>query len=235
MKKQYSYIMLLAFFIVTVSFVVIKYKNKTQAENNVFYSLLPRTGNDLNKAEWKTSKENTEKLIVKIKLNRGDLKSAIALANAYIIEARISGNIAYYDNAAMKRVEHVLKTDPNNSEGLMLKSLIQLSQHHFADGLATAETAVSANPNNSFGYGLLVDANVEMGNYEAALAAADKMVTTRPDLRSYSRIAYLREIYGDYAGAIDAMKLAVDAGVPAEEATEWCRAQLGKLFESTVR
>ena len=58
------------------------------------------------------------------------------------------------------------------------------------------------------------------------------MVSIRPDLRSYSRIAYLREIYGDYPGAIDAMKLAIAAGVPAEESTEWCRTQLGRLFEN---
>ncbi len=59
------------------------------------------------------------------------------------------------------------------------------------------------------------------------------MVTARPDLRSYSRISYLREIHGDMPGAIEAMKLAVAAGVPAEETTEWCRTQLAKLYEST--
>ena len=154
------------------------------------------------------------------------------MANAYIMEARISGNIAYYDKAAMKTVDHLLAGDPNNYEGLMLRSLLQLSQHHFADGLTTATTAVNINPNNAFVYGLLVDANVEMGNYDSALDAADKMVSIRPDLRSYSRIAYLREIYGDYPGAVSAMKLAVESGVPAEESTEWCRIQLGRLYEN---
>ena len=114
----------------------------------------------------------------------------------------------------------------------MLKSLVQLSQHHFAEGLATAQAAVSIDSNSAFVYGLLLDANVEMGNYDAAIAAADKMVSIRPDLRSYSRIAYLREIYGDYPGAVSAMKLAVLAGIPAEESTEWCRVQLGRLYES---
>ena len=232
MKKQYYYILLLTFFAAAVSFVVIKFKNKQQAENNTVYNLLPRKGNDVNSAEWLAAKKNTDDLIAKIKANPADTKSAITLANAYIREARISGNIAYYDKAAMKIVEKILATDPGNYEGLMLMSLLQLSQHHFADGLATAQTAVKINPNNSFVYGLLVDANVEMGNYDSALDAADKMVSIRPDLRSYSRIAYLREIYGDYPGAIDAMKLAVTAGVPAEESTEWCRTQLGRLFEN---
>jgi tetratricopeptide (TPR) repeat protein len=41
----------------------------------------------------------------------------------------------------------------------------------------------------------------------------------------------LREIYGDIPGAIEAMKLAVDAGSPGSETTEWARVQLGKLYE----
>ena len=53
------------------------------------------------------------------------------------------------------------------------------------------------------------------------------MVDIRPDIRSYSRVSYLREIYGDYPGAIEAMKMAVDAGVAGDEATEWARIQLG--------
>jgi tetratricopeptide (TPR) repeat protein len=95
-----------------------------------------------------------------------------------------------------------------------------------------AEKAREANPHNAFVYGILVDGNVEMGNYAAAVDAADKMVSIRPDIRSYSRISYLREIHGDYAGAIDAMKLAVDAGPSGDEATEWARVQLGHLYEN---
>jgi len=72
-----------------------------------------------------------------------------------------------------------------------------------------------------------------MGNYDTAVDKADKMVSIRPDLRSYSRISYLREIHGDNTGAIDAMKLAVDAGAAGDEATEWARIQLAKLYEHT--
>jgi tetratricopeptide (TPR) repeat protein len=59
------------------------------------------------------------------------------------------------------------------------------------------------------------------------------MISIRPDIRSYSRISYLREIHGDPEGAIEAMKLAVDAGQPGAEGTEWARVQLGKLYEQT--
>jgi tetratricopeptide (TPR) repeat protein len=63
--------------------------------------------------------------------------------------------------------------------------------------------------------------------------ACDRMVTLRPDIRSYARVAYLREIHGDLPGAIQAMKLAVGAGYAGLEQSEWCRAQLGRLYEQS--
>ena len=100
-------------------------------------------------------------------------------------------------------------------------------------GLAIAEKAQKINPYNALIYGILVDGNVEMGNYKAAVENSDKMDSIRPDIRSYSRISYLREIYGDYPGAIEAMKLAVGAGGAGDEPTEWTRIQLARLYENT--
>ncbi len=231
MKKKVWSIGLIAFFCLAVGFVVVKYKNKQQLKADTVYPLLPRKGSN-NSAEWVALKNTADSLIGKIKANPEDNKAAIALANTYIIESRISGNVAYYDYAALRTVEGILTKQPDNAEALMLKSLLQLSQHHFTEGLQTATVAVSQVPNNAFVYGLLVDANVEMGDYKAAVDAAEKMITIRPDMRSYSRISYLREIHGDYQGAISAMKLAVAAGVPSEENTEWCRTQLGRLYEN---
>ncbi|HMI78161.1 MAG TPA: hypothetical protein VK484_05180 [Ferruginibacter sp.] len=230
MKKNFWNIILPVFFILAVGFVVIRFKDRQRAENNDVFVFLPRNGNN-NNAEWLAAKKNADKLMAKLKSDPNDTRSVFALANAYIMEARISGNIAYYDRAAMKTVDKLLEKEPGNYEALMLRALVQLSQHHFAEALATAQLTESIDANSAFVYGLLIDANVEMGNYEAAVEAAEKMISIRPDLRSYSRIAYLREIHGDYPGAAVAMKLAVEAGVTAEESTEWCRVQLGKLYE----
>ena len=133
----------------------------------------------------------------------------------------------------MKCVDDVLKRNENNFEALSLKAMILLSEHHFADALAVAQKAVAINPYNAFVYGTLVDAYVEMGDYKSAVENLEKMISIRPDMRSYARVSYLREIHGDYPGAIEAMKLAVDAGVPGDEATAWTRIQFGHLFEKT--
>ena len=44
-------------------------------------------------------------------------------------------------------------------------------------------------------------------------------------------MSYLREIYGDMPGAIEAMDYAVKAGFPGLEQTEWTRVGLGNLYE----
>ncbi len=232
MKNKILYISLCILFISSVGFIVIKYKHTELKKETSVYGLLPRKGM-LNKTdEWINTKKSVDILQKKIASNAADTKSMIALANYFILEGRATGNYAYYDKAAMKLVKDILKLDANNFEALTLKSLVYLSQHHFADGLATAQQARDMIPYNAFVHGILVDGNVEMGYYDSALACAQKMMEIRPDLRSYARASYLREIFGDYPGAIEAMKLAIDAGVSGDEATEWSRIQLGHLYEN---
>jgi tetratricopeptide (TPR) repeat protein len=52
-------------------------------------------------------------------------------------------------------------------------------------------------------------------------------------LESYSRASYLREIHGDFKGAIEAMKLAVQAGLPGSEPQCWSRNTLADLYLRT--
>jgi tetratricopeptide (TPR) repeat protein len=233
MKKNIIYICLLVVFIAAATAIFYKYKSNNTNNNPEVYVLLPRKGAAAQTPEWLKVKEQAYKLLQAVKADPVDKKSLIQLATLYIQEARTTGNYAYYDKAALNCVNDVLKIDSVNFDAMVLKSLLYLSQHHFADGLELAQKAKSINPYNSYVYGLSVDGNVEMGNYDTAVADADKMLSIRPDARSYSRASYLREIYGDCPGAIEAMKMAVDAGAPGDEATEWARVQLAHLYENT--
>lgn len=233
MKKSRIYLLCIILFIVAVIAIVINYNRKEKENENKTYTILPRKGQSANTAEWKLAKKQSDSLLVIIKDDPTDTKSNLRLASLYIQEARVSGNYTYYDVAAMKHVNNILKEKPNEFTALVFKSLIYLSQHHFADGLVTAHQAQQINPYNNYVYGLLVDGNVEMGNYDSAVAYADKMVAIRPDLTSYSRISYLREIFGDYKGSIQAMKMAAETGGPGDEHTEWTRVQLASLYEKT--
>jgi len=233
MKKNTIYVFVLVIFIAATGAIFYKYKNTTAVANPETYPLLARKGAAAQAPEWLTVKAQAYKLTEAVKADPKDTKSLIQLATLYIQEARATGNFAYYDKAAMKYVNDVIAADTSNFEALTLKSLLYLSQHHFADGLDLAQKAKSKNPYNAFVWGIMVDGNVEMGNYDSAISNADKMLSIRPDLRSYSRASYLREIYGDYPGAIEAMAMAVQAGAPGDETTEWTRTQLGHLYENT--
>ena len=231
MKKRLTYPIILFLFAVASGFIILKYQKDRSKKESELFEIIPRKGNSAQSSEWTLSKKISVRLIQKIENDPSDIKSRIALAAIYLQEARSSGNFGYYDRAALNCVNAVLKKDANNFEALTFKAMIYLSQHHFAEGLKLATQILKTYSYNAFVYGILVDANVELGKYKNALDDADKMVSIRPDIRSYSRISYLREIYGDIPGAIEAMKLAVDAGSPGSESTEWARVQLGKLYE----
>lgn len=197
-------------------------------------NILPADTSTGTPAEQLMIRNAFDKSILELKSNQDDPKPLLDLASAYILEGRISGNGAYYANAAIKVLDQALEgettTQDQKFEALSLKSTVLLNMHQFKDAFEAAQKGLAISKYNAGIWGALVDANVELGNYTEAVKAADKMTSIRPDLRSYSRIAYLRQIYGDYPGAIDAMKMAVESGVPGLESTEWARVQLGDLY-----
>ncbi|MEO5929385.1 MAG: tetratricopeptide repeat protein, partial [Candidatus Kapaibacterium sp.] len=127
-------------------------------------------------------------------------------------------------------LDEALKYDPSNFGANITKASMLMTLHQFADAKALAEKAIQTNPASAFAYGVLCDANVELGKYDEAVKASDMMLSTRPDLSSYARASYLREIYGDRPGAISAMKMAADAGAPGTEERSWALYNLANLF-----
>jgi tetratricopeptide (TPR) repeat protein len=181
--------------------------------------------------EWVNTKNAIQGLLAKLRQDPADQKSRLLLAQAYMQEGRVTGDHPYYDAAAVQLLDDVLAAEPDNFEALACKASISLTQHHFSQGLALAQQAQEINPNSGFVYGLLTDANVELGRYDDAIKTADRMNQVRPDLGAYARVSYLREIRGDVPGAIQAMDMAVKAGLDGLEQTEWTRVALGHLYE----
>jgi len=228
MKKRYFF--LISFVILFISAIFI-----TQKKEPVNLTLKPRTSKISSSSEWLNTQKAIAGMEDRLRKNPNETEIKLKLARAYMQEGRVTGDHNYYDALAFKLTNEVLKADAENFEALCCKATLQASAHQFADALQTSEEAIKINPYNSFIYGVKCDALVELGKYDEAIKAGDKMVSVRPDIRSYSRISYLREIIGDYHGAIEAMKMALEAGYPGLEQTEWVRTYLGRLYEITGR
>ncbi len=196
-------------------------------------NLLDRTGQLANEPEWKKTTEKVAELKAKLAAKPEDVKTRLQLATIFITEQRITGEHHFYYPTIDKILNGILSIEPKNFEATVYKASLRMSQHQFAEAKKLAEQARAINPSNAYIYGILVDANVELGDYKMAIAMSDSMQKIKPSLESYSRASYLREIYGDYDGAIAAMQLAVQAGLPGSEPQSWSRNVLGDIYYNT--
>lgn len=158
-----------------------------------------------------------------------DAEGYALLGLTYLQQVRETADANYY-GLAEKALNEALTRDPQQLQALLGQGILALARHDFAQALVWGEQAQTLNPYSAEALGVLVDANVELGRYETAVATAQQMVNLRPNLASYSRVAYLRELHGDADGAIAAMSQAAQAGAPGQEETLWTLVQLGNLY-----
>jgi tetratricopeptide (TPR) repeat protein len=152
------------------------------------------------------------------------------LASAFLQKARETGDFGY-NSRAEAALNRSLEIAPDDFDALRLRATLLLAYHRFQEALDVARRAQALRPENADVYGAMTDALVELGDYRGAIEAAQKMVDHRPDTASYSRVSYLRELHGDTAGAIEAMRLAARAADPrSPESIAWCRVHLGLVL-----
>jgi pentatricopeptide repeat protein len=154
--------------------------------------------------------------------------------NTFEQRARETGDASYYARAEAA-YRRALRVAPNDLPATIGLGAVALSRHEFRRALALGRHAVVLSPSTAAGYGVVGDALVELGRYEEAFEAFNRMVSLKPSVSSYARISYARELLGDVRGAIDAMRLAVDAAAGEPEALAWSHTQLGKLYWSHGR
>jgi pentatricopeptide repeat protein len=154
--------------------------------------------------------------------------------NAFAQSARETGDASYYARAEAA-YRRTLRVAPNDLPATIGLGAVALSRHEFRQALALGRHAIALSPSTAAGYGVVGDALVELGRYEEAFEAFNRMVSLKPSVSSYARISYARELLGDVPGAAQAMQLAVDAAAGEPDALAWSHTQLGKLFWSHGR
>lgn len=152
------------------------------------------------------------------------------LAGLYIKAARSSGNFSL-NYKAEETIKKALAIAPDHKMSRMLYLSLQATFHRFPDAVALGNQLAKDYPQDSFTYGILTDANVELGNYDDAVAAAQKMVDLKPNSSSYARVGHIRSLHGDHQGAIQMFELAAKTADPMDkEANSWCYVFLGKEY-----
>jgi tetratricopeptide (TPR) repeat protein len=157
-------------------------------------------------------------------------KNYVELAQVFLQEARVTGNHHQYIPEVKEWLDKALSLEPENFQALIIKASLMMTLHQFQEAKRLAQIAIARAPYNAFSHGVLTDALIELGEYGEAVKACDKMLSLRPDLRSYARASYVRELHGDLDGAIAAMRMASDAGVAGHESRAWALYQLGMLY-----
>ena len=180
-------------------------------------------------ASWSGNERIIPKLQEQLKQDPENPEWNAALGLAYLQKARETGDPSYYSKADAL-FERALASRANHMDALIGRASLAMSRHEFRQARDIAERAVRLNPDVVATYGVLADAQSELGDYDAAIKTLETMVHKKPNLSSYSRISYMRELHGDIEGAIQAMQMAIDAGAPDAENTAWCMVQLANLY-----
>jgi tetratricopeptide (TPR) repeat protein len=149
--------------------------------------------------------------------------------NDELQRARETADPAHYAGAEAA-FGQALRSDERSVDATIGMATLALARHDFRGALRYARRAQRLGPRLARPFSVLVDAEVELGRYEQAARSLQQMIDLRPNLASYARVSYFRELHGDLAGATRAMSLAVSAGGGVPENVAYVQTLLGDLL-----
>lgn len=158
----------------------------------------------------------------------GSPEAWMALGEAWVRKAREASDPGLY-HGADDCAGAALALAPGAARALTLRGMVLMEQHRFEEARALSAELVTRHPGFTPGYGILSDALLELGRFEEAAQAAQRMVDLKPTLPSYIRASHLLWLQGDVDGALEAARLAVDAGGD-REARAWARTQAALIL-----
>jgi tetratricopeptide (TPR) repeat protein len=150
------------------------------------------------------------------------------LGVAYVARARETADPTFYANAAGV-LERAATLAPRDPDTMVARGQLDLARHDFRSALAWGTKAVKANPDLPDALGVLFDAQVELGRYQAAVVTAQAMVDRKPTQGSLARVSYARELLGDPDGAVAAMVQASAAGGDSATDRAYVQTLIGNL------
>ena len=165
-----------------------------------------------------------------LRRNPGSAEVRVRLAQALIQLAEEDGRETELIPEATERLAEALEISPDHYYGRTIQASLLNKLHRFEDARDLSRELLAEYPEHAYVHGTLVDALVELGEYDAAVRASDRLQALKPGLPAYSRASYLRELHGDTEGAIEAMELAANAEPRGQGTRAWALYQLGHLY-----
>jgi tetratricopeptide (TPR) repeat protein len=175
-----------------------------------------------------TTAQRIEGLQAQVREGPSDPDGYADLGLAYLQQVRETGDPTLYPRA-QGTFEQAVRLDPRDFTATSGLGSLALARHDFRRALALGEQAARINPVVARNYGVIADAEIELGRYGAAARTLQHYVDVKPELSSYARVSYFRELHGDLAGALAAMRLAVSAGGGTAENVGYVQSLVGKL------
>ncbi len=165
-----------------------------------------------------------------------DAEALVGLSAALLQSVRETGDLSAYDRAD-RAVARALRIDPSSASAYAERGVLRLARHDFRGALSDGRRARKLAPGLVSPLGVIVDAEVELGRYDDAERTLQRMVDLKPNLASYARVAYFRELQGDLDGAAVALSLASSAGGAAPENVAFVQSLRGtiELAQGRVR
>ncbi|MFJ2580099.1 tetratricopeptide repeat protein [Kitasatospora aureofaciens] len=157
-----------------------------------------------------------------------DPSSWSQLALAEIERARLTldpADLAVAEQALGRSL--VLRPD-RNYEATVGHGQLANARHEFTRGAEYGRQAAAMAPDRSAGFAVLADAEIQLGDYPAATAAAQRLLDLAPTVAAYTRAAYDLETHGRAEEAQLLLERGLEtAASPGEQA--FCEHRLGDL------
>ncbi|MGI5400009.1 tetratricopeptide repeat protein [Streptomyces sp. CA-135486] len=140
-----------------------------------------------------------------------DARGWATLGAAYVEQARTSGDPTRYPQADKALARSLALQPRDNDAALAGRAALAAARHDFHGALRESEAALKVNAFSERAMASRIDALVELGNYEKALAAAEQADDRRPGIPVFTRYAYVLELRGDVAGARRVLNIAMNS------------------------
>lgn len=151
------------------------------------------------------------------------------LAEGYFARAGATGDPTWLTKAE-DAGRRAVRADPEAFEAMDALASIAASRHRFREALTWTGRSLAVAPTRVAPLSIRTDSLIELGRYDEGFALAQRRLDLRPDLPSYSRASYVRELLGDRAGAVRLMQFAIDAAAQNSGSRATARAQLGLVL-----